>query len=91
MYAAGKNNHGTQSEQLGSLNSRFAMYIEKVRYLEEQNRILEIKIKAASKRKSEIEKNEGNTEGLSQNYLTNMRIDENYLELFFCSFKILAF
>ena len=59
MYAAAKNNHGTPSEQLGSLNNRFATYIEKVRYLEEQNKILEIKIKAASKRKSEIEKNEG--------------------------------
>ena len=59
MYAAAKNKFGTPSEQLGSLNNRFATYIEKVRYLEEQNKILEIKIKAASKRKSEIEKNEG--------------------------------
>ena len=59
MYAAAQNKMGTPCEQLGSLNSRFASYIEKVRFLEEQNKILEIKIKAASKRKSEIEKNEG--------------------------------
>ena len=44
MYAAGRATHGP-SEQLSSLNNRFASYIEKVRYLEEQNKILELKIK----------------------------------------------
>ena len=47
-----------EKEQMGNLNNRFASYIEKVRYLEEQNKILELKIKQASKRQSEIEKNE---------------------------------
>ena len=55
MYAAAQNKFGSPNERLGSLNSRFASYIEKVRFLEEQNRILELKIKAAQKRKSEIE------------------------------------
>ena len=49
---------GAQKETMGNLNNRFANYIEKVRYLEEQNKILELKIKQASKRQSEIEKNE---------------------------------
>ena len=56
MYAAGRASHGP-SEQLSSLNNRFASYIEKVRYLEEQNKILELKIKQAQKRKSEMEQN----------------------------------
>jgi len=56
MYAAGRATHGP-SEQLSSLNNRFASYIEKVRYLEEQNKILELKIKQAQKRKSEMEQN----------------------------------
>jgi len=55
MYQAGRS---SEKEQLGHLNNRFASYIEKVRYLEEQNKILELKIKQASKRQSEIEKNE---------------------------------
>ncbi|CBY24880.1 unnamed protein product [Oikopleura dioica] len=55
MYAAAQNKFGSPNERLGSLNSRFASYIEKVRFLEEQNRILELKIKAAQKRKAEIE------------------------------------
>nr|CAD10679.1 intermediate filament protein D [Molgula oculata] len=40
-----------EKELLNGLNSRFATYIEKVRYLEEQNKGLEKKIKAASKKK----------------------------------------
>merc|ERR1711990_838717 len=56
MYQQGRGSN--EKEQLGALNNRFASYIEKVRYLEEQNKILELKIKQASKRQSEIEKNE---------------------------------
>ena len=44
MYQQGRHN---EKEQLGHLNNRFASYIEKVRYLEEQNKILELKIKQA--------------------------------------------
>jgi DNA gyrase/topoisomerase IV subunit A len=55
MYAAAQNKFGAPNERLGSLNSRFASYIEKVQFLEKQNRILELKIKAAQKRKAEIE------------------------------------
>ena len=51
-----------EKEQMGNLNNRFASYIEKVRYLEEQNKILELKIKQASKRQSEIEKNDEKNE-----------------------------
>merc|ERR1712242_220073 len=53
MYQQGRGSN--EKEQLGALNNRFASYIEKVRYLEEQNKILELKIKQASKRQSEIE------------------------------------
>ena len=56
MYAAAKATH-SPNQQLGSLNNRFASYIEKVRFLEEQNKILELKIKQAQKRKSEMEQN----------------------------------
>lgn len=56
MYAAAKPTH-SPNQQLGSLNNRFASYIEKVRFLEEQNKILELKIKQAQKRKSEMEQN----------------------------------
>ena len=38
MYAAAKATH-SPNQQLGSLNNRFASYIEKVRFLEEQNKI----------------------------------------------------
>lgn len=60
MYQAGRN--VDEKAQLGSLNNRFASYIEKVRFLEEQNKILELKIKQASKRQSEIEKSEEKNE-----------------------------
>jgi len=60
MYQQGRGSN--EKEQLGALNNRFASYIEKVRYLEEQNKILELKIKQASKRQSEIEKNEEKNE-----------------------------
>merc|ERR1712227_1185154 len=60
MYQQGRNVN--EKEQMGHLNNRFASYIEKVRYLEEQNKILELKIKQASKRQSEIEKNEEKSE-----------------------------
>ena len=43
MYQQGRGSN--EKEQLGALNNRFASYIEKVRYLEEQNKILELKIK----------------------------------------------
>ena len=66
MYAAGRAGGNTQSEQLGSLNNRFASYIEKVRYLEEQNKILELKIKQASKRKSEMEQNRDKDEEIKE-------------------------
>ena len=66
MYAAGQAGGNTQSEQLGSLNNRFASYIEKVRYLEEQNKILELKIKQASKRKSEMEQNRDKDEEIKE-------------------------
>ena len=56
MYAAAKPTN-SPNQQLGSLNCRFASYIEKVRFLEEQNKILELKIKQAQKRKSEMEQN----------------------------------
>ena len=46
MYQQGRGNN--EKEQLGHLNNRFASYIEKVRYLEEQNKILELKIKQDS-------------------------------------------
>ena len=57
MYAAAKSASNSPNQQLGSLNCRFASYIEKVRFLEEQNKILELKIKQAQKRKSEMEQN----------------------------------
>ena len=57
MYAAAKATSNSPNQQLGSLNNRFASYIEKVRFLEEQNKILELKIKQAQKRKSEMEQN----------------------------------
>ena len=66
MYAAGRAGGNTQSEQLGCLNNRFASYIEKVRYLEEQNKILELKIKQASKRKSEMEQNRDKDEEIKE-------------------------
>ena len=56
MYAAAKSTN-SPNQQLGSLNCRFASYIEKVRFLEEQNKILELKIKQSQKRKSEMEQN----------------------------------
>lgn len=40
-----------EKELLNGLNSRFASYVEKVRYLEEQNQLLEKKIRDASARK----------------------------------------
>lgn len=40
-----------EKELLNGLNSRFASYVEKVRYLEEQNQILEKKIREASAKK----------------------------------------
>ena len=46
MYQQGRGSN--EKEQLGALNNRFASYIEKVRYLEEQNKILELKIKQDS-------------------------------------------
>nr|XP_039274311.1 glial fibrillary acidic protein-like [Styela clava]CAC04000.1 intermediate filament protein D [Styela clava] len=40
-----------EKELLNGLNSRFASYVEKVRYLEEQNQMLEKKIREASAKK----------------------------------------
>uniref|UniRef100_H2ZA21 IF rod domain-containing protein n=1 Tax=Ciona savignyi TaxID=51511 RepID=H2ZA21_CIOSA len=41
-----------EKEQLSGINNRFASYIEKVRYLEEQNSKLEKRIREASARKT---------------------------------------
>ena len=47
-------NKTNEKDQLSNLNTRFQSYIQKVRYLEEQNKKLEEKIKERTKKATEI-------------------------------------
>ena len=47
-------NKTNEKDQLSNLNTRFQSYIQKVRYLEEQNKKLEEKIKDRTKKATEI-------------------------------------
>lgn len=54
MYPSIMIGRANEKDQLSSLNTRFQSYIQKVRFLEEQNKKLEHKIKERTKKSTEV-------------------------------------
>ncbi|XP_057557363.1 keratin, type II cuticular Hb4 [Hippopotamus amphibius kiboko] len=58
-----------EKEQIKTLNNKFASFIDKVRFLEQQNKLLETKWSFLQEQKS----TRSNLEPLFENYITNLR------------------
>ncbi|XP_066121674.1 keratin, type II cuticular Hb4 [Saccopteryx bilineata] len=58
-----------EKEQIKTLNNKFASFIDKVRFLEQQNKLLETKWNFLQEQKCA----RGNLEPLFENYITNLR------------------
>ncbi|XP_014641980.1 PREDICTED: keratin, type II cuticular Hb1 isoform X2 [Ceratotherium simum simum] len=65
-----------EKEQIKSLNNRFAAFIDKVRFLEQQNKLLETKLQFYQNRKC----CESNLEPLFSGYLETLRREAEFVE-----------
>ncbi|XP_074791115.1 keratin, type II cytoskeletal 75-like isoform X2 [Natator depressus] len=68
-----------EKEQIKSLNNRFASFIDKVRFLEQQNKVLETKWTLLQDQGQKSNSSKNNLEPLFESYINNLRKQLNNL------------
>uniref|UniRef100_A0A8C3I584 IF rod domain-containing protein n=1 Tax=Chrysemys picta bellii TaxID=8478 RepID=A0A8C3I584_CHRPI len=68
-----------EKEQIKSLNNKFASFIDKVRFLEQQNKVLETKWTLLQDQGQKSNSNKNNLEPLFESYINNLRKQLNHL------------
>uniref|UniRef100_A0A8C5EW95 IF rod domain-containing protein n=1 Tax=Gopherus evgoodei TaxID=1825980 RepID=A0A8C5EW95_9SAUR len=68
-----------EKEQIKSLNNKFASFIDKVRFLEQQNKVLETKWTLLQEQGQKSNSNKNNLDPLFESYINNLRKQLNNL------------